>query len=87
MTTYAGYLDQQIDTVQLDNNTRAYEQFVFALNRAGMMSGTPLDGDQNDTRGLCPGGKILEFETLQNEAKQSRSFGQARVAATKAHSR
>lgn len=66
MTTYAGYLDQQIDTVQLDNNTRAYEQFVFALNRAGMMSGTPLDGDQNDTRGLCPGGKILEFETLQN---------------------
>ena len=66
MTTYAGYLDQQIDTVQLDNNTRAYEEFVFALNRAGMMDGTPLEGEQNDRRGLCPTGKILEFETLQN---------------------
>lgn len=66
MTTYAGYLDQQIDTVQLDNNTRAYEEFVFALNRAGMMDGTPLEGEKNDRRGLCPTGKILEFETLQN---------------------
>lgn len=66
MTTYAGYLDQQIDTVQLDNNTRAYEEFVFALNRAGMMEGTQLEGDANDRRGLCPTGKILEFETLQN---------------------
>lgn len=66
MTTYAGYLDQQIDTVQLANNTRAYEEFVFALDRAGMMAGIPLEGDKNDTRGLCPGGKILEFETLQN---------------------
>lgn len=66
MTTYAGYLDEQIDTVQLDNNTRAYEEFVFALDRAGMMAGTPLEGEANDRRGLCPGGKILEFETLQN---------------------
>jgi hypothetical protein len=66
MTTYAGYLDQQIDTVQLENNSRAYEEFVFALDRAGMMEGTPLEGEQNDRRGLCPTGKILEFETLQN---------------------
>lgn len=67
MTTYAGYLDEQIDTVQLDNNTRAYEEFVFALDRAGMMAGTPLEGAANDRRGLCPSGKILEFETLQND--------------------
>lgn len=68
MTTYAGYLDQQIDTVQLGNNTRAYEEFVYALNRAGMMEGTPLQGEENDRRGLCPSGKILEFETLQNSS-------------------
>lgn len=66
MTTYAGYLDQQIDSVQLANNTRAYEEFVFALNREKMMEGTPLEGAQNDRRGLCPGGKVIEFETLQN---------------------
>lgn len=64
MTTYAGYLDSQIDTVNLDNNTRAYEEFVFALDRAGMMEGTALTGEENDRRGLCPSGKILEFETL-----------------------
>lgn len=66
MTTYAGYLERQIDTVRLDNNTRAYEEFVYALDRAGMMEGEPLEGEANDRRGLCPSGKILEFETLQN---------------------
>lgn len=66
MTTYAGYLERQIDTVQLDNNTRAYEEFVFALNRAGMMEGEPLEGEENDRRGRCPSGKILEFETLKD---------------------
>lgn len=66
MTTFESYLDQQIDTVQLDNNVKAYEQFVFALNRAGMMSGKPFEGDADDTRGICSSGKVLEFETLQN---------------------
>lgn len=70
MTTYAGYLDSQIDTVQLDNNTRAYEEFVFALDRAGMMDGTPLQGEENDRRGLCPTGKILEFETLKGRESE-----------------
>lgn len=67
MTTYAGYLDSPIDTVQYDNNTKAYEEFVFALNRAEMMAGQPLEGKADDTRGLCAGGKILEFETIQND--------------------
>ena len=66
MTTYQGYLDQQVNSVQLENNTRAYEEFVYALNRAGMMEGTPFTGEDNDRRGLCPGGKIIEFETLRN---------------------
>lgn len=66
MTTYAGYLERQIDTVRLDNNTRAYEEFVYALNREGMMEGDQLEGEENDRRGLCPSGKILEFETLQS---------------------
>lgn len=67
MTTYSSYLDQPIDTVSLDNNTKAYEEFVYALNRAGMTNGEPLKGGKDDTRGLCPYGKVLEFETLQND--------------------
>lgn len=67
MVTYAGYLDQPIDQVQLENNSRAYEEFVHALNRAGMVKGTAFTGEKDDTRGICSNGKVLEFETLQNE--------------------
>ena len=67
MTTYEGYLDRPVESVNLDNNTRAYEEFVHALNRAGMIAGTPLQGEADDIRGLCHGGKILVFETLQND--------------------
>lgn len=66
MTTYAGYLDSPIDTVQYDNNVKAYTEFVYALNRANMVAGEQLQGDQDDTRGICAGGKVLEFETIQN---------------------
>lgn len=67
MTTYAGYLDTIIDGVSYNNNTRAYEEFVYALNRANMVAGEPLTGPENDRRGRCASGKILEFETIQND--------------------
>lgn len=66
MTTYAGYLDSPIDTVQYDNNVKAYTEFVHALNRAGMVAGQQFQGDQDDTRGICANGKVLEFETIQS---------------------
>lgn len=72
MTTYASYLDQPLDSVTLENNTKAYEEFVYALNRAEMMNGEPLKGADDDTRGLCAKGKVLEFETLQNEQRVKR---------------
>ena len=67
MTTYKGYLDQPQDNLNLDNNTKAYEECVFALNRADMMKGDPLTGNADDTRGICANGKVMEFEILQNE--------------------
>lgn len=72
MTTYASYLDQPIDSVTLTNNTKAYEEFVYALNRAQMMNGEPLEGDKDDIRGLCASGKVLEFETLHNDQRVKR---------------
>lgn len=65
MTTYQGYLGQTVDNSQLTNNLQAYEQFVFALDRANLMEGTPLTGDANDTRGICATGRIYLFEMLQ----------------------
>lgn len=65
MTTYKGYIGEQIDSSQMTNNLQAYEQFVYALDHANLMEGTPLSGGANDTRGICASGSIYEFEVLQ----------------------
>lgn len=68
LTTYSGYLDQTIESVQLGNNTKAYEEFVYALARANLMTGTELDDEKNDTRGICATGRVYEFEVLQGNS-------------------
>lgn len=65
MTTYVGYVGQQIDSSQLENNTPAYEQFVYALDRANLMEGTASSND--DIRGICATGNVYEFEVMQGE--------------------
>lgn len=66
MTTFQGYSSKQVDTEQLSNTTAGYEQFVYALDRAKLMDGTPLTGDANDTRGICATGILYEFQVLQD---------------------
>ena len=57
MTLYSGYLDEVEKQKDLHNNTRAYEQFVYALDKANMMKGTqPSDDASNDLRGICASG-------------------------------
>lgn len=65
MTTYKGYGAQQIDNSQLANTPASYEQFVYALNRAKLMDGTPSTGDASDTRGICATGTLYTFDVLQ----------------------
>ena len=65
LTTYTGYLDKQVDQVALGNNIPAYEEFVYALNRANFVRGTELTGDKNDTRGICATGSVYEFGVLK----------------------
>jgi hypothetical protein len=65
LNTYSGYLGQTIDSVQLGNNTKAYDEFVHALDRANLMKGTELEDEKNDTRGICATGRVYEFEVLQ----------------------
>lgn len=66
MTTYVGYLNRQVETKQLLNNIPAYEDFVYALDRAQMMEGKELTGDANDLRGICATGRVYQFDTLRN---------------------
>lgn len=68
LTTYSGYLDQTLESVRLGNNTKAYEEFVFALSRANLMKGEELEGEKNDTRGICATGRVYEFEVLQGNS-------------------
>lgn len=66
ITTFRGYLDEVIDTKKFDNNVRAYEELVHALDKRRMMDGRALTEEQNDLRGICASGQIYQFDTLVN---------------------
>lgn len=66
MTIYEGYLEKPIDSKSFDNNAKAYEELVYALDKRKMMTGKALTDEQNDLRGVCASKKIYELETLVN---------------------
>lgn len=66
MTTYKGYLDAVVEQVNLPNNTAAYEQFVYALDKADLAKGSELEGERNDVRGICATGRVYEYSILDN---------------------
>ena len=72
MTTYQGYLDQPINSKSYDNNAKAYEQFVYALDKANLMDGDELTGDKNDTRGICATGLVYEFSVMNADSTVKR---------------
>lgn len=67
ITVFNSYQNQPGDTQQLGNNQKAYEQFVYALDKANMIKGTALTGDKDDTRGICATGKVYEFTVFQGD--------------------
>lgn len=66
ITVYKGYNNQVLTTKTYKNSTAAYEQFVYALDRVGMVDGNELTGDANDTRGVCATGDLYEFQVSDN---------------------
>lgn len=72
MTTYQGYLEQPINSKAYDNNAKAYEQFVYALDKANLMDGDELTGDKNDTRGICATGLVYEFSVMNADSTVKR---------------
>jgi hypothetical protein len=61
ITAYEGYLESRTDGTSLSNNTRAYEQFVYALDKANMMKG---EEGENDLRGICANGYVYEYAVV-----------------------
>jgi len=65
MTVYRGYLENPIETKSYDNNTRAYEQFVYALDKADIAK--TRDAKEQDLRGVCANnGRAYKFEVMDN---------------------
>ena len=57
ITTYKGYLGEQISTKQLDNNLPAYEQFVNSLVKANLSKSKPFETE--NLNGICATGTEL----------------------------
>jgi hypothetical protein len=66
LTVFSGYLSQTLNFKQYANNSKSYEQFVYALDKANLMQGDALTGASDDTRGICASGDLFEFEVLQS---------------------
>ncbi|MCA9335085.1 hypothetical protein KC953_02990 [Candidatus Saccharibacteria bacterium] len=67
MTTYHGYLGDEAESMQMQNDAQAYGQFVHALAYANMMNGVPLSKEADDTTGICASGYLYEFEVRQGD--------------------
>ena len=72
LVTYSGYLDSPLETKQYSNNSKAYEQFVHALDKANMMNGEEFEGEKDDTLGICATGNVFEFEVLRADSSVKR---------------
>lgn len=64
LVAYEGYLERPLEAVELGNNSRAYEEFVYALSRSELMRGNEGSEDEKDLRGRCPKGSVYVYETI-----------------------
>ncbi|HRJ06719.1 MAG TPA: hypothetical protein PK096_01835 [Candidatus Saccharibacteria bacterium] len=74
MDVYKGYLEDRTNGKSLSNNTQAYEQFVFALDKANMMKGENSEDSEatDDLRGICATGYVYEFAVLEARSEVKR---------------
>ena len=68
LVTYNGYLERQLDAVNLTNNIPAYDEFVHALDKANLAKGTQLEDSQDDTRGICATGRLYDFAIISGDS-------------------
>ncbi len=66
----SGYLDNFQNIYVLVNNIPAYEQFVHALDKANLIKGAQLTGDDNDLRGICATGIVYDFQIISGSELQ-----------------
>lgn len=60
-----GYTGQPIKIEYIDNNLPAYEQLVYALDKANLARTPAFSGSANDLRGICASGRLYDFQILE----------------------
>lgn len=68
MTTHQGYQGRVIESERFGNSAGAYGEFVHALGKVGFTNEVELPEEQEDTRGVCAGGRLYTFEILQAQS-------------------
>lgn len=63
---YQGYEQTQLESRNYDNTYEAYQQFVFALARAGFDKERKVSEAQADDRGACSAGRRFVYELFEN---------------------
>lgn len=63
---YKGYDQTQVDSKSYDNTYEGYQQFVYALARAGFDKERNLNESAADDRGTCSTGKRYVYELFEN---------------------
>lgn len=72
LTTHRGYLDREIEKIDLGNNNNAYTEFINALDKANLTVGKPLDGDRDSTSGICAKGRVYEYSIYDGDKRTMR---------------
>lgn len=62
-----GYDKKIVNSKSYGNNKYAYEQFVYALNKADILNIRNLNENDNDTRGVCPTGTLTTFNVTKGQ--------------------
>ena len=66
-TIYDGYLDSVLDEKTYGNNMAAYEEFVYALDKAAITTeGKYTEEEAGDIRGICATDRVYEYEFLKD---------------------
>ncbi len=67
-TLYKGYLEDIKSQATLDNNTPAYEEFVYALDKAALTTpGKYSPEEASDLRGICATGQVYQFSLYEDD--------------------
>lgn len=64
---YKGYLSEELSKKEYANNAQAYEQFVYALDKAAFTKqGKNSEEEASDVRGICATGRVYEYELMNS---------------------